>query len=68
MRIRKGLRMSIDQTVAAPRGQQKVLDAWSKRLRGRSFITCEDIDIPAINRELASVAKPKRIRYKPIAR
>ncbi|RYY99126.1 MAG: PAS domain-containing protein [Alphaproteobacteria bacterium] len=48
--------MSIDQTVSAPRGQQKVLDAWSKRLRGRSFITCEDIDIPAINRELAYIS------------
>lgn len=56
MRTRQGLRMSIDQTVAAPRGQQKVLDAWSKRLRGRSFITCEDIDIPAINRELAYIS------------
>ena len=48
--------MSSDQTVAAPRGQQKVFDAWSKRLRGRSFITCEDIDIPAINRELAYIS------------
>ena len=48
--------MSIDQTVSAPRGQQKVLDAWSKRLRGRNFITCEDIDIPAINRELAYIS------------
>jgi hypothetical protein len=48
--------MSVDQNVSAPRGQQKVLDAWSKRLRGRSFITCEDIDIPAINRELAYVS------------
>lgn len=47
--------MSIDQTVSAPRGQ-KVLDAWSKRLRGRNFITCEDIDIPAINRELAYIS------------
>jgi len=48
--------MSSDQTVAAPRGQQKVFDAWSKRLRGCSFITCEDIDIPAINRELAYIS------------
>lgn len=48
--------MSIDKTVSAPRGQQKVLDAWSKRLRGRNFITCEDIDIPAINRELAYIS------------
>jgi len=48
--------MSIDPNVPAPRGQQKVLDAWSKRLRGRNFITCEDIDIPAINRELAYIS------------
>lgn len=48
--------MSIDPNVSAPRGQQKVLDAWSKRLRGRNFITCEDIDIPAINRELAYIS------------
>ena len=33
-----------------------MLDAWSKRLRGRNFITCEDIDIPAINRELAYIS------------
>lgn len=48
--------MSFDQVAAAPSGQTKVLDAWRKRLRGRSFITCEDIDIPAINRELAYVS------------
>lgn len=41
---------------AAPSGQQKVFDAWNKRLRGRNFITVEDIDIPAINRELAYVS------------
>jgi hypothetical protein len=48
--------MSFDQVAAAPSGQTKVLDAWRKRLRGRSFITCEDIDIPGINRELAYVS------------
>jgi hypothetical protein len=48
--------MQFEDTVTAPRGQQKVLDAWTRRLRGRSFITCEDIDIPAINRELAYIS------------
>jgi hypothetical protein len=48
--------MSFDHEAAAPTGQTKVLDAWRKRLRGRSFITCGDIDIPAINRELAYVS------------
>lgn len=48
--------MSFEQVAAAPSGQQKVLDAWRKRLRGRSFITCEDIDISAMNRELAHVS------------
>jgi len=41
---------------AAPSGQHKVFDAWKKRLRGRNFITAGDIDIPAINRELAYVS------------
>lgn len=48
--------MSFDHVHAAPSGQQKVLDAWRKRLRGRNFITAGDIDIPAINRELAYVS------------
>ena len=48
--------MSFDHVAAAPSGQTKVLEAWRKRLRGRSFITCEDIDISAINRELAYVS------------
>lgn len=48
--------MSFDQVAAAPSGQQKVLDSWRKRLRGRNFITCEEIDIAAINRELAYVS------------
>lgn len=48
--------MSFDQMNAAPSGQQKVLEAWRKRLRGREFIMCEEIDIPAINRELAYVS------------
>lgn len=48
--------MSFDHVAAAPSGQTKVLESWRKRLRGRSFITCEDIDIPAINRELAYVS------------
>jgi hypothetical protein len=47
--------MSFDQ-VAAPSGQTKVLDAWRKRLRGRDFIMAHEIDIPAINRELAYVS------------
>ncbi len=44
------------ELVAAPSGQLKVLESWRKRLRGRNFITREDIDIPAINRELAYVS------------
>lgn len=48
--------MSFDHDAAAPSGQRKVFEAWRKRLRGRSFITTEDIDIPAINRELAYVS------------
>lgn len=48
--------MSFEHTPAAPSGQQKVLEAWRKRLCGRSFITCGEIDIPAINRELAYVS------------
>jgi hypothetical protein len=48
--------MSFDQMHAVPSGQQKVLEAWRKRLRGRNFITAGDIDIPAINRELAYVS------------
>ncbi len=48
--------MSFEHTPAAPSGQQKVLEAWRKRLCGRSFITCTEIDIPAINRELAYVS------------
>lgn len=48
--------MSFDHVAPAPSGQTKVLESWRKRLRGRSFITCEDIDIPAINRELAHVS------------
>lgn len=48
--------MSFDHSSAVPSGQQKVLEAWRKRLRGRNFITHEDIDIPAINRELAYVS------------
>lgn len=52
----QGLRMSFEHNAAAPSGQTKVLESWRKRLRGRSFITCEDIDIPAINRELAYIS------------
>lgn len=48
--------MSFDHVAAAPSGQTKVLESWRKRLRGRKFITCEDIDISAINRELAYVS------------
>lgn len=48
--------MSFDSMSAAPSGQQKVFEAWKKRLKGRNFITAEDIDIPAINRELAYVS------------
>jgi hypothetical protein len=48
--------MSFEHTPAAPSGQQKVLEAWRRRLCGRSFITCGEIDIPAINRELAYVS------------
>ena len=48
--------MSFDHTDAVPQGQHKVLESWRKRLRGRKFITCAEIDIPAINRELAYVS------------
>lgn len=48
--------MSYELVGAAPSGQVKVLESWRKRLHGRNFITCEDIDIPAINRELAYVS------------
>jgi hypothetical protein len=48
--------MSYEIVGAAPSGQIKVLEAWRKRLDGRTFITCQDIDIPAINRELAYVS------------
>lgn len=48
--------MSYELVGPAPSGQIKVLEAWRKRLRGRSFITSEDIDISAINRELAYVS------------
>ena len=48
--------MSYESAGAAPSGQIKVLDAWRKRLHGRNFIMCEEIDIPAINRELAYVS------------
>jgi hypothetical protein len=48
--------MSFEQTTAVPSGQTKVLEAWRKGLRGRSFITGTDIDIAAINRELAYIS------------
>jgi len=48
--------MSYELSGAAPSGQVKVLESWRKRLHGRAFITCADIDIPAINRELAYVS------------
>lgn len=48
--------MSFDHMHAVPQGQHKVLESWHKRLRGRNFITCAEIDIPAINRELAYVS------------
>ena len=48
--------MSFDHVAAAPSGQTKVLESWRKRLRGRNFITCEEIDISAINRALAYVS------------
>ena len=48
--------MSYELVGAAPSGQLKVLESWRKRLHGRTFITCEDIDISAINRELAYVS------------
>ncbi|MEQ1783851.1 MAG: PAS domain-containing protein [Hyphomonadaceae bacterium] len=48
--------MSFEFAGAAPSGQVKVLESWRKRLHGRAFITCEDIDISAINRELAYVS------------
>lgn len=48
--------MTFDHDAAAPSGQKKVLDAWRRRLHGRNFITCEDIDISAINRELAYIS------------
>jgi len=41
---------------AAPAGQRQVLEAWRNRLCGRPFIRCEDIDIPALNRELAYIS------------
>ena len=48
--------MSFDHMDAVPQGQHKVLESWRKRLRGRKFILCTEIDIPAINRELAYVS------------
>jgi hypothetical protein len=48
--------MSFDHSETVPSGQVKVLESWRKRLRGRKFITCAEIDIPAINRELAYVS------------
>jgi hypothetical protein len=48
--------MSNDMTGAVPSGQLKVLESWRRRLHGRTFITYEDIDISAINRELAYVS------------
>jgi hypothetical protein len=48
--------MSFDHEVAVPSGQKKVLESWRRRLHGRAFITCEEIDISAINRELAYVS------------
>ena len=48
--------MSFEHTPAAPSGQQKVLESWRRSLCGRTFITCDEIDIPAINRELAYVS------------
>ncbi len=48
--------MSIDHNVAAPKGQRQVFDAWARRLKGRPFITSDDIDIAAINRELAYIS------------
>ncbi len=48
--------MSYELVSAAPSGQLKVLESWRKRLHGRAFIMCEEIDISAINRELAHVS------------
>lgn len=48
--------MSVDHTTAAPKGQRQVFDAWARRLKGRTFITSDDIDIAAINRELAYIS------------
>jgi hypothetical protein len=48
--------MTFEHTPAAPSGQHKVLEAWRKRLCGRNFINCNEIDIPAVNRELAYIS------------
>lgn len=49
-------KMAVGHEFTAPKGQEKVFEAWRLRLRGRSFIAYQDIDIPAINRELAYVS------------
>jgi hypothetical protein len=37
-------------------GQAQVYEAWRQRLHGRSFIHREDLDIVAINKELAHIS------------
>lgn len=48
--------MKLETMPAAPAGQRRVLEAWRKRLCGRLFIRCEEIDIPAVSRELAYIS------------
>lgn len=52
----KGLRMQVDDIEPGLSGQVQVFEAWRRRLHGRSFILRDELDIAAINRELAHIS------------
>lgn len=48
--------MQIDDIEPGLSGQAQVFEAWRSRLQGRSFILRDELDIAAINRELAHIS------------
>ncbi len=52
----KGRDMLFEETGPGLSGQSMVFESWRERLRGRSFIAREDLDLSCIIRELAHVS------------
>jgi hypothetical protein len=48
--------MQVDDIEPGLSGQVQVFEAWRRRLHGRSFILRDELDIAAINRELAHIS------------